>query len=260
MVNECPKFLSLKPSLSDHSIYFPEEDLRFALLLTSTTSYLPTRCPSKEELNSLPVLELTPQCDFWNPHSNIFQDQEDAMVDYKGEIREDYKPNHLVFASSTSSSATPMPPRLLSSVAERSSDSVLLADDLLARGLSSNLSYEPEKNEEHHAISCIRHDRSSFISVVKASGHKSDITAARLAKVFNINESLAVRTLQNVTRLCPRNTSDITLHRRYPPNDRMLRYSRMLTDLFMDTMFAKSPKGKSARGYTCCQVFATEFG
>jgi len=28
----------------------------------------------------------------------------------------------------------------------------------------------------------------------------------------------------------------------------------------MDTFFASKKSGKSVRGYTCCQVFATEFG
>jgi len=28
-VNECPKFLSIAPSIDDHSVYFPAADIRF---------------------------------------------------------------------------------------------------------------------------------------------------------------------------------------------------------------------------------------
>ena len=97
------------------------------------------------------------------------------------------------------------------------------------------------------------------IAVVKSRGRKSDITPERLAQVFNITRDTAVRTLRTTTRYCPRNVKDITLNKRYSNNDRMLRYNRMLTDLFTDTMFA-TKSATSLRGYTCAQVFATPFG
>ena len=81
IVNECPKFLSRTPSIEDLSIYFPEENLRFPLLLSGTTSYLPV-VNSKFEVDNLDLLELTPQCEVWNPHTNVFQEQEEAMMDY----------------------------------------------------------------------------------------------------------------------------------------------------------------------------------
>ena len=57
-----------------------------------------------------------------------------------------------------------------------------------------------------------------------------------------------------------RNTTDITLNRRYSQNDRMVRYRHLNINTFMDTMFASKRVGKSHRDYTCVQVYATEFG
>ena len=47
--------------------------------------------------------------------------------------------------------------------------------------------------------------------------------------------------------------------RQFPTNDRMLRYRRIQSVFFTDTMFA-TPKAKSTRDYTCCQVFVSDKG
>ena len=62
-----------------------------------------------------------------------------------------------------------------------------------------------------------------------------------------------------ITHLCRRNTTNISLNRKYSPNDRMLRYPRVYSTTFMDTMFA-AKRCVSVRGYTCTQLYATEFG
>ena len=49
----------------------------------------------------------------------------------------------------------------------------------------------------------------------------------------------------------------MTPFKRYPTNDRMLRYSRLPHTVFSDTMFASS---KSLRQNTCAQIFCTSFG
>ena len=78
--------------------------------------------------------------------------------------------------------------------------------------------------------------------------------------MLGISEEVARRTIQNTTQLCPRNTTSISLNRRYPVNDRMLRYRHFDVNMFGDTMFAARRHGKSIRNYTCAQVFATDFG
>jgi hypothetical protein len=218
--------------------------LRIPLQLAGITSYIPTRVPREDEINDLQELELTPQMNVWNPHSSLYRDQEDSMLDYKGCLREENlktKNRHLI-----SSATTYEPKHVVSCVIDRSTDTVLLADDLIARRHCSNttpLLLEDKINR----ISSIRSSRDHMINVVKNNGTKTDLTSERLAEVFDISNSLAIKTMGAVTRMCPHNTADITLNRRYATNDRMLQYSRMLKDLFTDTMFAARPK-KNKRG------------
>ena len=49
-VDECPKFLSRNPSISNHSLFFRDLDLRIPLCLHNTISYLPTRLPTPDEI------------------------------------------------------------------------------------------------------------------------------------------------------------------------------------------------------------------
>ena len=203
-------------------------------------------------------VELTPQCEVLEPHTNIYQEQEDSMTDYKGEIQYPADHNRTTLSGlGTSIIKDDEPRRIISSVIDSTLDPTLLTENVLSQAYSSNVQYSHDKSVIR--ISRVKQCQEDFISVVKSKGAKSDLIAERLAKVFGISVGLAVKTLNSVTRLCPRNTLDISLKRRYSTND-MLRYNRMLTDLFMDTMFSKKPTGKSVRGYTCCQVFATEFG
>ena len=135
----------------------------------------------------------------------------------------------------------------------------LFAEDLSRRRFCSNVD-ETTVLPITQTVSSLRLEHTDYVSVVKNTGSKSDLSSTKLSNVFRIGEGLAFKTISAVTRMCPRNTSDITLNRRYSTNDRMLRYLRMRQDRFMDSMFANKPDGKSARGFTCAQVFATEFG
>ena len=266
-VNECDKFLAKKPNISHHSVYFTEERRRILLSLTGITSYIPSRSPTGHELDELDILELTPQVEQWDPHSHSYRDQEDSMLDYKGEMRQQQNDERKFIVSSIETNIDE-PRHSVSSVIDRTLDTVLLADDLLARRYASNVT-EGTFGPSTHQLSSVRQSRDHFVYSVKSKGAKSDLDSSRLADVFDISKGLAIQTMNTVTRLCPRNIADITLNKRYTTNDRMLRYSRMLKDLFMDTMFAAKPRrtkngkiivgtdGKSARGYTCAQVFAT---
>ena len=139
---------------------------------------------------------------------------------------------------------------------DRSLEVALFAEDLSRRRFCSNVD-ETTVLPITQTVSSLRLERTDYVSVVRNTGSKSDLSSTKLSNVFGISEGLVVKTMTAVTRICPRNTCDITLNRRYSTNDRMLRYSRMLQDLFMDSMFANKPDGKSARGFTCAQVFAT---
>ena len=75
-VNECPKCLSRRPKIEDHSIYFPDDDdrnegFRIPMQLHGTISYIPTNVTTEKELLELPKYNLTPDVPEWDPHSAV---------------------------------------------------------------------------------------------------------------------------------------------------------------------------------------------
>jgi len=205
-VDECPKFLSSKPSIINHSIYFPTKDLRIQLILDGIISCLPCRTPDDEELEQLEILELTPKVNTWNPHSSIYKEQEEAMTDFRGEIKTENKRRFII-----------------SKVNTRSDDPTLLLNDI----------------EERFCISSVRCE----------NGQLSKLDPNKLSAMWNIGVDIARKTIQNSTQLCPRNSTEITLNRRYSTNDRMLRYKHLNTNMYSDTMFASKRIGKSIRNF-----------
>ena len=88
-VDERPKFLTCSPTDSSHAIIIPSEgcDVRLTipLSLKGVTSYFPTRKPTMEEYERAGTqFELTSEALEWNPHTNLFSDQEEALVDDSG--------------------------------------------------------------------------------------------------------------------------------------------------------------------------------
>jgi hypothetical protein len=85
------------------------------------------------------------------------------------------------------------------------------------------------------------------------------ITSETLSKkLWNIREDLAQGAIDSTTQL-NRQSADNTLSRNFSTNDRMLRYRRINSTFYTDTMFATS-KTKSTRGIKCCQVFLSDKG
>ena len=90
-VNECPKCLSRHPKIEDHSIYFPsdenfEEGYRIPLQLYGTILYIPTTVPTKREFVELARYNLTPDAPEWNPHTEVYGNQEHSMLNYQGKL------------------------------------------------------------------------------------------------------------------------------------------------------------------------------
>jgi hypothetical protein len=226
-------------------------------MLEGTISYVPTRESTRDELESLPILTITPNSSTWNPHDSAFRDQEDNMLDYNGNVRVPNAPSYIV-SKMSSDLITNSQHHIISSVQHRSLDPFILLRDLEKRkALSVPLPMKYDTIQQHDP----RDTSSSFgVSMFRNTGAKSDLKADRLAEVFNISRNLAVNTLWATTRYCPRNISDITLNKRYSNNDCMLHYNCMSSELFLDTMFATKKGGKTLRGFQCCQVFATSFG
>lgn len=88
-VDECPKFLARSPKITNHSLYFEEHDLRLPLQIYGIISYLPVPSPTEEDLMNPQVeLELTPDVQDWNPHDQVYQDQEDSMLTFNENLKE----------------------------------------------------------------------------------------------------------------------------------------------------------------------------
>ena len=78
---------------SSHAIIVPSEGCEVRLTigkntplsLKGVTSYFPTRKPTREEYKRASTrFELTSEAPEWNPHTNLFSDQEEALVDDSG--------------------------------------------------------------------------------------------------------------------------------------------------------------------------------
>lgn len=224
-VDECAKFLAKDPKETNHSIYFPEVDKRFHLQLEGIVSYIPTRLPTTEEIQSQigHYMALTPNMPIWDPHTDLYKDQEFAMLDYKGELKERKKK------------------LMIATIKDNEQGSYHQTDHVIS-------SITSESREETYSISSV------------SSGERVAITASQLAERLNITEELAKRTLKSTTQTATRSVEYPTLNRRFHQNDRMLRYVHLRCNSFMDTMFASKQAGRSVRNYNSAQVFATEFG
>ena len=84
------------------------------------------------------------------------------------------------------------------------------------------------------------------------------VNAKHLAKVWRINLETAERTLE-MTSQRRKIDGDSTLSKNMSTNDRMLRYRRINSFFFTDTLFA-TKKAKSTWKNTCMQLFVSDKG
>ena len=93
------------------------------------------------------------------------------------------------------------------------------------------------------------------ISTVTA-GKAKGVDAGHLSKIWRISHEEAKRTLGVTTQLLRRPDVD-TITRNYVTSDRMLRYQRLSSSFFTDTLFATA-SATSTRGNTCAQIFVSD--
>ncbi len=84
---------------------------------------------------------------------------------------------------------------------------------------------------------------------------KGFVQAEQLAKNWHISLELAKATVDATTQLAVRDFTNVTGTKRLKPHAYMLRYPRLETKMYSDTLFARK---KSLRGNTCGQLFCTE--
>ena len=86
-VNEFPKLLAKKPVLKHNPGLFPKDDIRLLFKTEGIISYIPTRPPDTSEMSDCKHLVLTPESPNWDPHTFIYWDQENLMMNYRGEVK-----------------------------------------------------------------------------------------------------------------------------------------------------------------------------
>jgi hypothetical protein len=77
-VDDCPKHLAPDPSVTTHSLFVPQHNLRIPLHLNGVISCIPSHYPSSLELETCQWIELTPSDD-WDPHASSFAEEEEQI-------------------------------------------------------------------------------------------------------------------------------------------------------------------------------------
>ncbi len=242
-VDECPKFLAKNPTIKTHAICSEDPELIIPMSLNGTVSYIPTRPPDSKELDRLDHIPLTPNMQDWDPHTNIYSEQESCMLDYRGEIVEREVGRRATLISTVTSDDTEWADNTISSVMSDINDPIVKGS--FGRKM------------------CERTKDGTFCIHALESSRKQGIKYKDLAALFNISLETAKRTVQATTQHAVRSSEYPSLSRRYRTNDKMLRYDRLDTDIFMDTLLSTQDKklaGKTMRGNTCAQVFVSDFG
>ena len=95
IINDIPKMQILDPDISDHSIYFKEDNVRIPLSLNGIFSYFSTSMPTSQMLEECEdVYLLTPLK--WDPHNIVYAHNEDQMLDWQGDLVESHHRQKIV--------------------------------------------------------------------------------------------------------------------------------------------------------------------
>jgi hypothetical protein len=219
-IDECARVLTHRPTDIAHSIFFREEQVKIPLRLNGIVSYFHSRRPSLEEYHSCVHLQLTPEEPEWNPLDPTFGTREDCMIGDDGNILRRENP--------------PMTSREIMQVQSSNTfPSIMLPGELLSDALDSQV----------------------CISALQSSTRTNAVTPEQLSQRWNIGLPKAKKTLLVTTQRGTRTVAFPSLEARFRTNDRQLRYRRLNTALYTDTMFASTI---STRGNSCAQVFVND--
>jgi hypothetical protein len=89
-----------------------------------------------------------------------------------------------------------------------------------------------------------------------SAGRSQGVMPEHLSKIWRIPFDDAVKTLAMTTQLIQQSPDSLLSHSA-GTNDRAVRYQKLRSKFFIDTMFA-TKKAKSLSGNTCCQVFVSD--
>lgn len=289
LVNDTPKIHCADPTSDDHCISFSDSTLRIPLRLNGTFSYFHTRKPTEEDLQTCDKIFITPDRQHWNPYCTSYEKNERSMINYEGEIttpnrREhhlvdhDREEAHIAAVSSVTYeeqiddnmnhafSAEASSCELAYALCQRAEISKMMAtigstqaDDSLC-GLFSNPIVGKLQDVEDSIADLIGIEAAAEIkaklSAVSISGRKG-VSKDHLSKIWVVTEDLAQCAIDHSTQLC-KHHADNGLSRQFSTNDRMLRYKRIQSVFFTDTLLALTTK--STRGNLYAQFFVSDKG
>ena len=93
LLNDIPKMQVDDPNVDDHSLYFPEAEVRIHMQLIGTVSFFSTRIPTEEEIAEAVekdvILDLNTDEPEWDPHNPSYAREEECMLDFEGNLVEE---------------------------------------------------------------------------------------------------------------------------------------------------------------------------
>ena len=284
LVSDKAKQHCTEPTVEDHAVYVPAEELRISLAITGVVSYFSVRKPTESELQELPHIDLTPGLPSWDPYDVKYERREDVMLDFQGNIIPAEERLTLLDSDSDDNMYAELDDVdfgvTIDAVFQDVCDSMpyVLGDDeydSLEHEIWDNTIAAINPALDPHEMANAMNERLCFSKLGMSVGsmvadpgfvvgatHQDKpkgISPERLAKVFRIDDQTARRTLQVTTQRVKR-VRDPTLNRNFSNNDRVLRYRYISTHFFTDTMFASKRIGPSFRGNKCMQLFVTDKG
>jgi hypothetical protein len=217
IVNNLPKFLATDPTDQTHALTLTDPDnplqpVILPLILRGVTSLLNVRSTNIDEFNSHDYLRLHLNSETltWDPTTDLYEQQEHAMMDHPGNIVRD--------------AAVKGPKLILNELQSLTTD---LAD------LTHDCNFH-QVLTAHIVVSSINSSLSGHMRLRKTA----PIDFTTLSGQWMIALDHAKKTVQRTTQRGVRTCLNPTLAQRFPTIDRMLCYKRLPHTTFTDTMFA----------------------
>jgi hypothetical protein len=231
-----PNFLAPRPTEQMHALTLTDPDnssltVTLPLELRGVTSLLYVRNVTPDEYNSgeFTQLHLTSETLTWDPQTPSYAEQELAMTDHTGQIVRE--------------AVDRGPPLVVSKLYSYADDPADVFHDCNFHQVLRS----------HVVVSSVDTTLNGHIVLRKTTPIDSLTLAAR----WMISPARAKQTVLRTTQRGVRTCVNPTLARRFPTNDRMLRYKRMSQPVFSDTLIAGTT---SKHGNKYAQVYATSFG
>jgi hypothetical protein len=229
IVNECPTQWADPTMEHPHSIIFPNEDVIIPLEMNGIMSGFSTRKPTELEINNCTWLTLT-STQTWDPSSNEFEEQEERYENQANELIGKSAGRRVLCSTNRVLSAFSRDSQICSTLRECGNT---LDDDAFLEGMLSSR---------------------RIVSTAASKTRHSTISPELLAKRWGCGQKTAERTLKVTTQKGIRSAVH-PLHRRYSTKQQQLKYNRLDTTFYADTLFASQ---KSLRGNTMSNLFIND--